>query len=141
MSYSGKKKCHTIKNQVIINGETLEIIAVAEAKGRTHDFELFKRSRTQIAPHINNCSDTGFIGIDKLHANSTLPKKSSKKHELTALERLRNTIISSARIVIEHVNGALKRFKILANRYRNKQKKHALRFTLIAELYNANLRF
>ena len=126
---------------MIINGETLEIIAVAEAKGSVHDFELFKRSKTKIAAHINSCNDTGYLGIDNLHANSTLPKKSSKLHKLTALEKLKNHIISSARIVIEHVNGALKRFKILANRYRNKQKKHALRFTLIAELYNANLRF
>jgi hypothetical protein len=94
-----------------------------------------------MASHINACGDTGYIGLDKLHTNITLPKKSSKLHKLTDLERLRNTVISSARIVIEHVNGALKRFKILANRYRNKQKKHSLRVTLIAELYNANLRF
>lgn len=119
----------------------MEIISVAEAKGSVHDFELFKRSKTKIAPHINCCSDTGYLGIDKLHPNSTLPKKNTKLHKLTALEKLKNKIISSARIVIEHVNSALKRFKILANRYRNKQKKHALRFTLIAQLYNANLKF
>jgi hypothetical protein len=126
---------------VIIDGESLEIIAVAEEKGSVHDFELFKMSRSRIQPQINSCNDTRYLGIDNLHANNTQPKKKSKLHKLTELEKLKNKIIASARIVIEHVNATLKRFKILANRYRNKQKKHGLRFTLIAELYNVNLRF
>ena len=126
---------------MVINGETLEIICVAHARGSVHDFELFKRSKTRIISKINICADLGYLGIDKLHTNATTPKRTPKKQKLTVLERLKNTIISRNRIVVEHVNGVLKRFKILTNRYRNKQKKHGLRFTLIAELYNANLRF
>ena len=114
---------------------------MAEAKGSVHDFELFKRSRTRIIDKIHCSNDLGYLGISKFNANNTTPAKNSKYHKLTELEQLKNKLISSARIIIEHTNGALKRFKILANRYRNKQKKHLLRFTLIAELYNANLGF
>ena len=40
--YSGKKKKHTIKPQVIVNKRTKEIICIAEDCGKTHDFKLYK---------------------------------------------------------------------------------------------------
>ena len=40
------------------------------------------------------------------------------------------------RIRVEHVIGALKRFRILAERYRNRRRRFGLRFNLIAGLYN-----
>jgi hypothetical protein len=40
------------------------------------------------------------------------------------------------RVVNEHVIGALKRFKIIADKYRNRRKRFGLRFNLIAGIYN-----
>jgi DDE superfamily endonuclease len=71
-----------------------------------------------------------------LHANSELPKKRSKKHPLTKEEKRINRRIASERAVNEHVIGALKRFKIIADRYRNRRKRFGLRFNLIAGIYN-----
>jgi hypothetical protein len=136
-SYSGKKGCHTIKDQVAINATNKQIICVSECLGKMHDFALLKKD-LHVHSKINICADLGYIGLEKYHSNCTLPKKSSKHHKLTELEKLRNDLISSSRIVIEHVNGELKRFKILSCRYRNKQRKHLLRFTLICAIYNLN---
>lgn len=71
-----------------------------------------------------------------MHANSELPKKRSKKHPLTKEEKRTNRRIASERAVNEHVIGALKRFKIIADRYRNRRKRFGLRFNLIAGIYN-----
>ncbi|MGB7413468.1 MAG: hypothetical protein WA902_04590, partial [Thermosynechococcaceae cyanobacterium] len=45
---------------------------------------------------------------------------------------------SRERIGVEHVNGRLKVFKILAQRYRNRRR-YGLRCNLIAALYNYEL--
>lgn len=42
--YSGKKKKHTIKIQIIIESTTKKIVYVAFDKGSVHDFNLFKVS-------------------------------------------------------------------------------------------------
>ena len=47
--------------------------------------------------------------------------------------------ISSERVVNENVIGMIKRFKIVADRYRNRRKRFALRFNLIAGIYNFEL--
>ena len=38
--YSGKKKRHTLKTQMLINAENEEIISLAFEKGKVHDFQL-----------------------------------------------------------------------------------------------------
>lgn len=84
-------------------------------------------------------TDTGYQGIQKLHANSELPKKKSKKHPLTKEDKKNNRRIASERITNEHVIGALKRFRIISDRYRNRRKRFGLRFNLIAGIYNYEL--
>lgn len=80
--------------------------------------------------------DTGFLGIDKLHANSVLPKKKSKKKPLTKEDKLFNKIISSDRVGNEHIIGFIKRFKIVSERYRNRRRRFGLRFNLISGICN-----
>jgi hypothetical protein len=74
----------------------------------------------------------GYQGIQKLHANSQIPKKKPRKEELTDLEKKRNRELARKRVVGEHINRRLKIFKILADRYRNCRKRFGLRFNLIA---------
>jgi hypothetical protein len=47
--YSGKKKQHTIKSQVIVNRQTREVIFTAQRPGKTHDFAVFKQMGSEIA--------------------------------------------------------------------------------------------
>ncbi len=140
-SYSGKKKRHTIKDQIVIDGLSKKIICVHETTGNTHDFALFKQSKLPILEDIFVVVDKGYLGICDIHKNTILPYKRSKNHPLTPEQKLFNSNLSKVRIVIEHVNRRVKRFKILQQRYRNKQRKHFLRFSLICGLYNFELRF
>ena len=85
-------------------------------------------------------TDTGFLGLKKLHANTEMPKKKSKKNPLTKADKKRNKELSSERVLNEHVIGKIKRFKIASDRYRNRRKRFGLRFNLISGIYNFELR-
>ncbi|MDR0919498.1 MAG: IS5/IS1182 family transposase, partial [Oscillospiraceae bacterium] len=50
-----------MKNQISINGETGKIICVNEAKGATHDFQLFKNSKVHISENILLVADKGYM--------------------------------------------------------------------------------
>ena len=63
--------------------------------------------------------------------------KTSKVH-LTA--KVRNRDISSERVPCENVIAMLKRFKIIADGYRNRRRRFALRFFLIAAIHNMELK-
>ena len=84
-------------------------------------------------------TDTGYIGLQKIHNNTTMPKKSSKNHKLSQEEKQKNREISRQRILNEHIIGAIKRFKIISDRYRNRRKRFGLRFNLISGIYNHDL--
>lgn len=137
--YSGKKKCHTQKAQVIIDQQSLKIIATAFSEGKKHDYRLFKESYSGIAPEIICLADSGYQGVAKLHGNSETPTKKSKKKPLTKQQKQSNRQLSKKRIFCEHVIGKLKIFRILKERYRNRRKRFGLRFNLIASLYNMSL--
>ncbi|MGF1601449.1 MAG: IS5 family transposase [Thermosynechococcaceae cyanobacterium] len=137
--YSGKKKCHTLKCQVLINQDTGAIICLHFGKGRRHDFQLFKASGVHIHRETESLQDSGYQGIDQYHANSYVPRKKPQDRALTALEKDYNRQLSRERIGVEHVNGRLKTFKILSQRYRNRRRRYGLRCNLIAALYNYEL--
>jgi hypothetical protein len=126
---------------LVIDGLTGKIICVDEAKGATHDFTLFKQSGIHIDPDILLVGDKGFKGICAIHTFSLLPFKKPRKGNLTSEQKAFNSSLSKFRILIEHVNRRIKCFKILQMRYRNKQRKHLLRVSLICGLYNYDLGF
>ena len=83
--------------------------------------------------------DSGYQGIQKIHPNSNLPRKRTKKNPLTKEDKKSNTQLARDRVLNENVIGMLKRFRIIAERYRNRRKRFGLRFNLIAGLYNYEL--
>lgn len=118
-----------------------KIICVDEAKGAVHDYEIFKQSAIHILDNILLVGDKGFQGICAIHPLSLTPYKKPKKGELSAEQKAFNRMLSKFRMLIEHVNRRIKRFKILQIRYRNKQRKHLLRVSLICGFYNYELQF
>lgn len=138
--YSGKKKRHTIKTQIVICAKNRMIIAIFVDCGSTHDFKMWKKSiGVRVVKHIKIEADSGYQGIDKLHNNSETPKKKSKNNPLTKDEKINNRRIGSERIYVEHTNCYLKRLRILAERYRNRRKRFGLRVSLFCGLYNFEL--
>lgn len=102
MNYSGKKKRHTQKTQIVADNNSRKIICTAFDKGRRHDFKLFKNSKVYFKKESKCLADTGYQGIQKIHPNSELPKKKSKKKPLTKEDKKENKRISSIRISIEN---------------------------------------
>ena len=120
---------------------TGEIICVHEAKGAVHDFELFKVSDVHLLEDILLVADKGFQGICDIHALSLTPFKKPRKGDLTPEQKAFNSNLFKFRILIEHVNRRIKRFKMFQYRYRNKQRKHLFRISLICGLHNFELGF
>ena len=120
----------------MVNKKSKKIICTSFANGKRHDFRLFKESKVKLKPTTRSQTDTGFQGIQKLHPNSEIPKKRSKKNPLTQEDKFLNKVIASERVLNEHIIGSLKKFKIIADRYRNRRKRFGLRFNLIAGIYN-----
>lgn len=77
--------------------------------------------------------------MQKLHKQTKLPKKRTKKNPLTKDDKKSNQELASQRVLNENVIGMLKRFKIIADKYRNRRKRFSLRFNLIAGIYNYEL--
>ena len=143
-SYSGKKKRHTQKAQLVADQKTKRILATAFSEGKLHDFKLhdFKllgKSRLAILPATQCLADSGYQGLTKLHDNSQTPYKRDKRHPLTQEQREHNRQLSRERFVIEHIIRSLKIFRILSERYRNRRRRFGLRFNLIAAIYNFEL--
>ena len=123
----------------MIDKKTQVVICTSFSNGKRHDFRVFKESKTYIQSKVRVLTDTGYQGIHKLHINSQLPKKRSKRHPLTKEDKKRNKELASARVLNENVIGMLKRFKIISDKYRNRRKRFGLRFNLIAGIYNWDL--
>jgi hypothetical protein len=87
-------------------------------------------------PQTQALTDTGYLGLQKLHANTVMPKKRSKKHPLTKQEKKENRRISVQRVPCENIIGLVKRFKIIACRYRNRRKRFLIRVNIIAAIHN-----
>lgn len=125
---------------MIVDQKTANIICTNYANGKKHDFRLFKDSKVHINPIIQVLTDTGYLGLQKIHSNTVMPKKKSKKHPLTREDKIKNQEISRQRVLNENVIGMVKRFKIVADRYRNRRKRFGLRFNLISGIYNFELK-
>ena len=135
--YSSKKRCHTIKTQLVICAGRKLIIAVFVDCGRRHDFAVWKKSiGVRVAEHIKIQADKGYQGIAKLLPNSETPKKKTKKQPLTKEDKANNRRINSQRVKVEHTNCRLKRFHIIADTYRNRRRRFGLRVTLLCGLHN-----
>lgn len=93
----------------------------------------------RLHPETKAVVDTGYQGLQRRHANTAIPKKRRKKNPLSASDKARNRDISSERVPCENVIAMLKRFKIIADRYRNRRRRFGLRFFLITAIYNMEL--
>jgi DDE superfamily endonuclease/Helix-turn-helix of DDE superfamily endonuclease len=111
--YSGKRKRHTLKTQLVAEKSSRRILCLAHEKGRRHDFRLFKTSKVRLHPDTKAVADSGYQGLQRRHAKTSMPKKRSKKNPLSASDKERNRAISSERVARENVIAMLKRFKII----------------------------
>ena len=114
-------------------------MCVSVTKGSKHDFALFKHSKVTVKSETEIAVDSGYQGLQSTHPKTVLPKKNTKLKKLSKADKQANRALSCKRVLNENVIGSIKRFKIIADRYRNRRKRFGLRFNLIAGIYNAEL--
>ncbi|SPR09371.1 IS5 family transposase ISOt6 [Orientia tsutsugamushi] len=74
----------------VVDKKTHKVICTDFSNGKKHDFRLFKKSKILIHPKVKAITDTRYQGIQKIHNNSKLPKKKSKKNPLTKNDKKNN---------------------------------------------------
>jgi len=141
--YSGKKKRHTIKTQVVVVRRTkppgpgakprkLRIAAVSESHpGRVHDKKVYDRARVVGPRDAKRAGDTAYLGT-----GLQTPTRKPRGGELTERQKGENRRVSRRRVAAEHGIGKMKVWRIASERYRNPVGKHTLIMKNVAGLHN-----
>jgi hypothetical protein len=124
--YSGKKKRHTVKTQLVVNNKGIIIHKTGHKKGHRHDYDIYKKNHPVTPKQVVNVFDLGYLGVGKDYPEqlSSLPNKKKKNQELSAEEKECNKSHSRKRIVREHTICRMKKYRILADIFRNKLRKY-----------------
>ncbi|MBD2360524.1 transposase family protein [Anabaena minutissima FACHB-250] len=113
--FSGKKKQHTLKSQVVSLPDAKDIVdIVVGAKGPTSDISLFRNQQQRFSPEQSFQGDKGYQG----GKNISTPHKKPRKGELTTEQKAENKVFSRNRIFIEHIIRLIKIFRIASLRFR-----------------------
>jgi hypothetical protein len=133
--YSGKKKRHTIKTEVVISPEGEILYTSKSYKGKTHDLNIRRRSE-KMPDTARLYGDSAYQGYEIDHKKLEYPYKKQKDKHLTEEEKEYNTAISKLRIKVENIIGDMKTFRILQNRYRYNRRGYNQKFRIIAGIVN-----
>lgn len=119
-NYSGKKKRHTRKNNVISHKPTRKIKGLSPTvEGKRHDKKLADDQDLNFPPGSKLWQDTGYQGYAPPGVEIFQPAKKPKGRDLTPEECTINAAISSERIGVEHSIGGVKVFRIVHDVFRN----------------------
>lgn len=120
-AYSGKKKQHTIKTQIITDGQGEILDIDAGHRGPKADLKLYEESQLQekLPAALRDKPRLGDKAYaDQKHPEITTPTKKPKGGELTPEQKERNREISQQRVPVEHGIRRVKGFRILRDQYR-----------------------
>lgn len=118
--YSGKKKTHTLTNDMIVHPASGHVCYLSKTyPGRRHDKGICDEEGYTFPALAQLFQDTGFQGYAPAGALVYQPKKKPRGVELDLADRFINSIISSSRIIVEHVICGVKRLRILKDTFRN----------------------
>jgi len=138
--YSGKRKRHTLKTEYVVTAQG-RIASVSDSHpGSRHDLTI-RRDGAQMPRSARVYADSAYQGYEREHAAVELPYKKRKGGDLSADEKEYNRGLSSFRVAIEHRIGRTKRFRIVAERFRNPRHTHHTKTSIIAGLVNIEAEF
>ena len=137
--YSGKQGEHTIKSQLLTTRKLILHVS-GNLPGKVSDSTVLAGSGVMhsIPEGVQVNLDRGYEGAEERYPNNKVykPKRAQRNHPLTLFEKLYNHIINKTRILVEHVIGRLKKFRIMSDLYRNRRSAHAGYLTVVAVLIN-----
>jgi hypothetical protein len=144
--YSGKKKAHTLKTQVVVDPcGRIETVSASVPGGANHDLPLLCGSGVleHLAAGEGAMVDKGYVGLKNYYPEVpvVIPFKASRGHPLTAEQEAFNRAVARCRIVVEHTMAQLNRFTLLRQVFRGQQRgRHSQVIRVVAKLVNRRLR-
>jgi hypothetical protein len=113
--YSGKKKEHTRKNQLISLPKGRDIVdVVIGEKGPRSDSKLLEQTQAELPETIPFIGDKAYVG----RSNTITPIKKPPGGELTQAQKDFNKGVSQKRVFVEHLIRVLKIFRIAKEEFR-----------------------
>ena len=88
-------------------------------EGKRHDKKIADEEHPTFPPNISLYKDTGFQGYDPDGITTFQPQKKPPGKALTPEQKEPNRLISSIRVVIEHIINGVKRCRIVKDVFRN----------------------
>src|SRR3989344_203307 len=139
--HSGKKKSFPIKTQIIVNGQGLFTHVSPSIPGRTLDYKLFKASDppSTILKDVPLYLDSGYQGVNKDFPglNAIIPFKRNRSGKLlTRSQKIFNTKQRKTRVLVEHSISKIKKYKALADTYRNSLQNYNSVFKFVCNIVN-----
>jgi hypothetical protein len=136
--YSGKKKRHTVKTQLMVNNHGIIIHKLGYKKGRRHDYDIYKENHPGTPKKVVNVFDLEYLGVetDFLEQLSSIPNRKKRNLELSQEEKEYNMNHSKKRIVIEHTICRLKKYRIMSQIFRNRLRKYDRISDIVTGLVN-----
>ena len=138
--YSGRKRKHTVKTQLMVNTEGLILHKTGHRNGRKYDYDIYKHNHPTITPsQVDNIVDLGYLGIEKDFptVKSVLPIRKKKNTLLSNDDMRYNKNHSRLRIIVEHTICKIKKFGIMGTKFRNKLR----RYNNISDIVSGILNF
>ena len=136
--HSGKKKRHTVKNQVACTPGGRIVSVSATAPGRTHDPTVLRYNGLldRLPAGAGLMTDEGHIGVatDAGARPVVPPVRASRNRPLTDEQKASNRVISGCRVVVERVVAQLSRFQVLRQMFRSVFGRHTRVFRVVALL-------
>ncbi len=141
--YSGRKKTHAVKNIVIADAVSRKVIYLSGTyEGKKHDRKICGEENPAFPDGSTVFKDTGFQGWEPENVTAYQPEKKPRGKELPAEDKLFNTMISSVRVIAEHVIAGIKRLRIVKEVFRNtKDGFHDLVMEIACGLHNLRVTF
>lgn len=118
--YSGKKKSHTVKNNIVSERGGKIMYLSGTYEGKRHDKKIADVEGHNFPSGSKLLQDTGYQGYRPTGVATLQPKKKPRNGELSEVDKLINRAISSLRVEIEHQIGGVKRCQIVVQKFRNR---------------------
>lgn len=142
-TYSGKKKYHTSKVQVVVNEDGIVRDVSESTPGSMHDRTHFTHSGVAgvIPPQTIVGGDAGYQGIqhDLPHHSVITPFKNTKNSPLNDEQKALNQEFSSGRIIVEHTICQFTHFGALSQRFRHTLDKYDNVFRAVLAIVNPRI--
>jgi len=136
--YSGKKKRHTVKTQLVVNRKRLIDHKTRYAGGKKYNYQVYKDTLPFIPPDVEVEADSSYQGIERNFPGLKVRilRRKPRGKEQSGKTRRYNRKLSRERVVMDYVIGRTKKFRIMGRRFHNGLRRYDSMTLIVCGLIN-----